>query len=132
MLAQEMHPFTCQLRILPATQVIPLSCLPFPQPAGEVPASLAKQPQLGTLRLDGNQLGGSLEAFAAALPEANCTLFLLDVSRNQLGGPLPAELERLGVFSPDQQFVMSTQAGQVRVLDWFSRPAAGRPTRHTQ
>jgi hypothetical protein len=78
-----------------------------------VPESLAHHPVLGTLRLEGNALGGSLEAFAGALPEKGSRLFHLDVSRNKLTGPVPKALQRLGVFASDQQFVTATPGGQV-------------------
>lgn len=80
--------------------------------SGSLPVSLARQPQLGTLRLGGNQLGGTLEDFAGALPPQN-HLFHFDVSSNQISGHVPDGLQGLGVFSPDQQFVTVTPAGQV-------------------
>ncbi|KAI8473726.1 MAG: hypothetical protein J3K34DRAFT_409783 [Monoraphidium minutum] len=97
---------------------------------GSIPVSLARQPRLGTLRLEGNRLGGSLEAFAAALPPGpggdgdddapRSHIFHFDASRNALGGALPDELQRLGVFASDQHYVMAAPSGQVsfqRILD---------------
>ena len=83
---------------------------------GTVPSDLARQPALGTLHLEGNQLTGGLEDFAAAVPTApeRSRLFHFDASRNQLTGQLPDGLQRLGTFSPDQQFVMATEDGMVR------------------
>jgi len=96
---------------------------------GTVPPSLATQPELGTLRLEGNKLGGTLERFAAALPGRRSNLFHVDVSRNQITGPLPDDLQRLGVFAPDQAFVMSSADGQVpftRLLNVSHNKLEGR------
>ena len=104
------HPYRCF-----AVQSSPGHTLSYGAP-GTVPPSLAQQPRLGTLRLEGNRLGGSLDSFAGALP-SNSQMFHFDVSRNDIGGALPNGLQRLGAFSPDQQFVMLTPAGQVSHTD---------------
>jgi hypothetical protein len=95
-----------------------------------VPESLARLPELGTLRLEGNALDGGLDAFASALPEAGSRLFHLDVSRNRLTGPVPKALKRLGVFAADQQFVTATDGGQVGARGAAGRGPAGSASPH--
>lgn len=86
---------------------------PHPLAPGTVPPSLARQPQLGTLRLEGNKLGGGLAPFADALPPAS-RLYHFDVSRNQLTGGLPKGMQQMGVFEPGEDFVMASPDGKVR------------------
>ena len=51
------------------------------------------------VNVSNNQLKGSMDAFAAALPSDSYIGAVLDVSTNQLSGPLPETLGMLAVFS---------------------------------
>jgi hypothetical protein len=75
--------------------------------SGPLPASLARQPALVSLRLAGNRLDGTLEAFADALlpPPGGAgegggnRIMELNVSANpRLRGPVPDALSRLALF----------------------------------
>lgn len=67
-----------------------------------MPPGLAQIPSLLYMRLDNNQLSGSLEPFADALAQANGTssLLILDLSSNQLTGAIPAGLAAAPLLDP--------------------------------
>jgi hypothetical protein len=70
--------------------------------AGEVPESLGRVPSLLFIRLDNNGLTGSLKPYADALARnaAESSLLVLDVSNNQLDGPIPAGLAAAPMMDP--------------------------------
>lgn len=86
---------------------------------GTLPASLGSQSSLGVLRVGGNKLEGSLEAFAAAIhPES--MLFDFNASYNGITGPLPEALQDLGMFNASVKITANTPSGlmpAVRSLD---------------
>ncbi|KAI8469072.1 MAG: hypothetical protein J3K34DRAFT_459560, partial [Monoraphidium minutum] len=68
---------------------------------GPLKASLASSPALRRLDVSGNQLSGDLSAFASALERSSSNgLVALNVSHNNLVGPVPPGLSRLAVFDP--------------------------------
>ncbi|KAI3427380.1 hypothetical protein D9Q98_010296 [Chlorella vulgaris] len=83
--------------------------LQYNQFTGPLPGALALLPNLAVLQLTGNRLGGTLESFALALAAAPIPsrLQLLDLSSNQLSGPVPQELQGLSLFADGgNSFVM--------------------------
>ncbi|KAK3437503.1 hypothetical protein EUGRSUZ_C02173 [Eucalyptus grandis] len=60
---------------------------------GAIPSSLTQLPRLLELRLEGNQFTGQIPAFAQH------NLLLLDVSNNELDGPIPASLANMNSSS---------------------------------
>lgn len=78
-------------------------CLPAHQltnrPTGPLPAALAGQPNLAYINLASNQLTGTLEGFAQALPTESMVGAVFDVSTNQLSGPIPNGLSNLAAFN---------------------------------
>lgn len=75
--------------------------------AGQVPPALAQIPSLLYMRLDNNQLSGSLKPYADVLARANATssLLILDVSSNQLTGAVPAGLAAAPLLDPSTSAV---------------------------
>lgn len=72
-----------------------------------MPPALAELPELLYIRLDGNQLTGSLKPFADALA-ANVnrsSLLVFDVSNNKLEGPVPAGLAAGPFLDPNTRAV---------------------------
>ncbi|KAF6253771.1 hypothetical protein COO60DRAFT_388523 [Scenedesmus sp. NREL 46B-D3] len=117
---------------------------------GSIPAGLASLPKLGVLRLGSNKLHGSLAAFAAALTDPATVaaakdqapsdgsggsgkglsrLFDLNVTANQLTGPVPEQLAYLGAFNPNITILVPGSGGAAaiapRVLDLSSNQLAG-------
>lgn len=118
---------------------------------GTIPAALASLPLLGVLRLGGNKLTGSLSAFAAALNDPAAVaaakaqapagssssstkpglsrLFDLNVTSNQLTGPVPDQLAYLGVFNPNITILVPGSDGAAaiapRVVDLSGNALAG-------
>jgi hypothetical protein len=87
---------------------------------GDLPADIASQPALLLAWLNGNQLSGSLAAFAAALPaptaKSASMLGDLRASGNGLTGALPPELgDRLGVWV--RPGLQTSEGLQPNVLD---------------
>ena len=81
---------------------------------GPLPAALARQPALVSLRLGGNRLDGTLQAFADALPPTN-RILELNVSGNaRLHGPVPDFLASLALF--DVSAAAGAPAAQPRAL----------------
>lgn len=72
---------------------------PTNQPTGPLPAALAAQPNLAYINLASNQLTGTLEGFAQALPTESMVGAVFDVSTNQLSGPIPNGLSNLAAFN---------------------------------
>ena len=73
---------------------------------GQIPAGLAALNRLNVLNLTNNNFGGSLEAYSEAL--GFNTLGVFAVAHNDLTGPIPQNLQRLGSFAASSRMTSSS------------------------